>query len=213
MAAGSCGAPRPAGSRTASPISHTAWSTPNASATPCASARCATGGRHCDRPQADWPLLGIRSTAGLSRQAPLPAAALARPPSSLQPSAAQWLARGAQASPPTGPAADVQRVAGDSLRLARPRSVGVEQLGLGALDPVGLPDWWAQPASERETQRWLRPRSGLGEWLGVACETVGALQLHRASEALGNHREALETHLCDRALGLFDRQPTVLILP
>ncbi len=174
-------------------------------------------GCHCDRPQADWPLLA----AGPPAVEP-----------EAQRSAAQWLARGAQASPPTGPAADVQRVAGDSLRLVRPRSVGGEQLGLGALDPVGLPNWWArlggtgalraaaagvlvgrraQPASERETHRWPRHRSGLGEWLGVACETVGALQLHRASDALGKHREAIETHLCDRALGLFDLQPTATL--
>ncbi len=69
----------------------------------------------------------------------------------------------------------------------------------------------AHPASERETPRWLRPRSGLGELLRVDCETVGAMQLHRASDALVQHREAIETHLFDRALGRFDRQPTATL--
>ena len=69
----------------------------------------------------------------------------------------------------------------------------------------------AQPASERATHRWLQARSGLGELLGVDFETVSAMQLYRASDALVKHREALEAHLFDRALGLFDLQPTVTL--
>ena len=69
----------------------------------------------------------------------------------------------------------------------------------------------AQPASERATHRWLQARSGLGELLGVDFETVSAMQLYRASDALVKHREAVEAHLFDRALGLFDLQPTVTL--
>ncbi len=58
----------------------------------------------------------------------------------------------------------------------------------------------AQPASERATHRWLQARSGLGELLGVDFETVSAMQLYRASDALVKHREAVEAHLFDRAL-------------
>ena len=120
----------------------------------------------------------------------------------------------------------------DSLRLLRPRSVGVEQLGLWALEQLGLPALLADlgvngalraaaagvivgrlahPASERATHRWLQERSGLGELLGVDFETVGAMQLYRASDALVKHRETIETHLFDRAMGLFDLQPTVTL--
>ena len=69
----------------------------------------------------------------------------------------------------------------------------------------------AQPASERATHRWLQQRSGLGELLGVDFETVGAMQLYRASDALVKHREAIEAHLFGRAMGLFDLQPTVTL--
>ena len=69
----------------------------------------------------------------------------------------------------------------------------------------------AQPASERATHRWLQQRSGLGELLGVDFETVGAMQLYRASDALVKHREAIEAHLFGRAMDLFDLQPTVTL--
>ena len=189
-------------------------------------------GRHFDIPQTDWPLLCTRITDVLSGQTPLMADCPPAVEHEAQRIAEQLLARGAQASAPSGQAADIQRVDVDSLRLVRPRSVGVEQLGLWALDQVGLPDLlahlgvngalrtaaagviigrMAHPASERETHRWLRHHSGLGELLGVDFETVGAMQLYRASDALVKHREAIETHLFDRALGLFDLQPTVTL--
>ena len=144
--------------------------------------------------------------------------------------AAQLLARGG-GGPVAGPT-DVQPVDTDSLRLVRPRSVGVEQVGLWALEALGLPALLtrlgvngalraaatgaivgrlAHPASERATHRWLQRRSGLGELLGVDFETVGAMQLYRASDALVSRREALEAHLFDRAMGLFDLRPTVTL--
>ena len=189
-------------------------------------------GRHFDIAQADWPLLCTRITDVLGGQAPLMADCPPAVEEEAQRIAAQLLARGAQASRPTGAAADIERVDVDSLRLVRPRSIGVEQLGLWALDQVGLPDLLARlgvngalrtaaagvivgrmahPASERETHRWLQQRSGLGELLGVDFETVGAMQLYRASDQLVKHRDAIETHLFDRALGLFDLQPTVTL--
>ena len=127
---------------------------------------------------------------------------------------------------------DVQPVDVDSLRLVRPRSVGVEQVGLWALEQLGLPALLtrlgvngalraaaagaivgrlAHPASERATHRWLQARSGVGELLGVDFETVSAMQLYRASDALVKHREAIEAHLFDKAMGLFDLQPTVTL--
>ena len=40
---------------------------------------------------------------------------------------------------------------------------------------------------------------------------MGAMQLHRASDALAAHREAIGTHVFDRAMALFDWAPTVTL--
>ena len=42
-------------------------------------------------------------------------------------------------------------------------------------------------------------------------QTLGPMQLYRASDALMTHREAIEEHLFDRAMGLFDLHPTVTL--
>ena len=187
-------------------------------------------GRHFDIPQTDWPLLCARINDALSGQAPLVADCPPAVEEEAQRIAAQLIARGAAA--PTAGLTDVQPVDVDSLRLVRPRSVGVEQVGLWALEQLDLPALLtrlgvngalrsaatgaivgrlAAPASERATHRWLQERSGLGELLGVDFETVGAMQLYRASDVLVKHREAIEAHLFDRAMGLFDLQPTVTL--
>ena len=189
-------------------------------------------GRHFDIPQAQWPLLCTRIDDVLSGQAPLLADCPPAVEREAQRIAAQLVARGAPGDGTVAGPTDVQRVDVDSLRLVRPRSVGVEQVGLWALEQLGLPALLAdvgvngalraatagalvgrlaQPASERATHRWLQARSGLGELLGVNFETVSAMQLYRASDALVKHREAVEAHLFDRALGLFDLQPTVTL--
>ena len=189
-------------------------------------------GRHFDIHQAQWPLLCSRIDDILAGQTPLVADCPTAVELEAQRIAAQLIARGTPVQgPATGPT-DVQPVDVDSLRLVRPRSVGVEHLGLWALEQVGLPTLlaelgvngelraaaagavvgrMAQPASERATHRWLQTRSGLGELLGVDFETVSAMQLYRASDALVKHREAIETHLFERAMGLFDLQPTVTL--
>ena len=69
----------------------------------------------------------------------------------------------------------------------------------------------AYPASERATHAWLGERSAVGELLGVDFETMGAMQLYRASDALMKHREAIESHLFDTAMDLFDAAPTVTL--
>ena len=189
-------------------------------------------GRHFDIPRVQWPLLCTRIDDVLSGQAPLVADCPPAVEHEAQRIAAQLVARGAPGDATAAGPADVQRVDVDSLRLVRPRSVGVEQVGLWALEQLGLPTLLAdlgvngalraaaagalvgrlaQPASERATHRWLQARSGLGELLGVDFETVSAMQLYRASDVLVKHREAVEAHLFDRALGLFDLQPTVTL--
>ena len=51
----------------------------------------------------------------------------------------------------------------------------------------------------------------MGELLEVDFETMRPMQLYRASDALMAHREAIERHLFDRAMGLFDLHPTVTL--
>ena len=189
-------------------------------------------GRHFDIPQAQWPQLCARIDDILAGQAPLVADCPPAVEHEAQRIASQLVVRGAQVSGAAAGPTDVQPLDVDSLRLVRPRSVGVEQLGLWALEQLDLPALLADlgvngalraaaagvivgrlahPASERATHRWLQERSGLGELLGVDFETVGAMQLYRASDALVKHREAIEAHLFDRAMGLFDLQPTVTL--
>ena len=189
-------------------------------------------GRHFDIPQAQWPQLCTRIEEVLTGQALLVAECPHAVEREAQRAAAQLVSRGIQTGGPAAERADVQPVDVDSLRLVRPRSVGVEQVGLWALEQLGLTALLtdlgvngalraaaagalvgrlAHPASERETHRWLQERSGLGELLGVDFETVSAMQLYRASDALVKHREAIEAHLFDRAMGLFDLQPTVTL--
>ena len=188
-------------------------------------------GRHFDIEREHWPLLCVRVGEALSGQAALLADSPPAVEREAQRIAAQLIARGAA---PAGDAAarDIQAVDVDSLELARPRGVGAERVGLWALEQAGLPALlrelgigralraaalgsivgrMAFPASERATMRWLRERSGLGELLDVDFETMGAMQLYRASDALMAHREAIESHLFDRAMGLFDLRPTVTL--
>ena len=69
----------------------------------------------------------------------------------------------------------------------------------------------ACPASERATYRWLQKRSGLGELIGLDFGTVSPMLLYRASDVLVRHREAIEAHVSEEAMSLFDLQPTVTL--
>ena len=188
-------------------------------------------GRHFDIPQADWPRLCVRIEELLSGQHALIGDDSAALEQEAQRIAAQLIAREADLAD-AAPEARTVTVEVDSLELTRTRSVGVEQAGLWAMDRLGLRELFqrlgingplsaaaagsiigrlAAPASERATHRWLRERSGLGELLGVDFETMGAMQLYRASDALMAHRDAIETHLFEQAMSLFDLRPTVTL--
>lgn len=92
-----------------------------------------------------------------------------------------------------------------SLQLIRPRSVGVEAVGLAAIgwlgiDPIlqdlgfntvqraavaaSLIGRMAVPGSELATWRWLRGRSALGELLDVDFEAMPLMRLYRVSDLL-----------------------------
>ena len=185
-------------------------------------------GRHFEIAQPDWPALCRRIEEILTGQLALEHDTPPGLETHAQRIAAQLLARAG--APGEGP--DIQRVDVDSLELIRPRSVGVEHVGLWAMDQLALRARlqelpvpaslcaaaigsviarMARPGSERATRRWLGERSALGELLGVDFETMGAMQLYRASDALMAHREAIERHLFDHAMGLFDLHPTVTL--
>jgi len=185
-------------------------------------------GRHFDVERDHWPLLCQRVEQILDGQGDLFGDAPPAVEAEAQRIAEQLLARGA--APADADA--VETVAVDGMALARPRSVGVEHAALWALGELGLPALleslgvnaalrdaalgsvvarMAHPASERATMRWLRGRSAAGELLGVDFETMGAMQLYRASDALMAHRAAIEEHLFGAAAGLFGIEPTVTL--
>ena len=200
-------------------------------------------GRHFAIPQADWPLLCVRLEQLLSRQQTLiPATVTPTVTATVEPEAqriaAQLLARqvalGAAPAKPTGGAAECvfDRVDVASLELLRPRSVGVEQVALWAMEQVRLIPLlqslglngrqraaavgsiigrMAAPGSERATYRWLCQRSALGELLQVDFETMSMMQLYRAADALVRHQKQIEGHLFNRVTELFGLQTTVTL--
>ena len=189
-------------------------------------------GRHFPVGQSAWPVLCRRIDEVLTGQLQLDPDCPPALEAHAQRIAAQLLARERAGAPAPAHEHDIQRVDVDSLELVRPRSVGVEHVGLWAMNQLGLRTLFeelgigaslraaaigsivarmARPGSERATRRWLGMRSALGELLEVDFETMGPMQLYRASDALMAHREAIEHHLFDRAMGLFDLHPTIAL--
>lgn len=150
--------------------------------------------------------------------------------------AAQLLARQSEITPQAPPAegsiADIQAVEVDSLEMSRPRTVGVEHVGLWAMEQVGFPGLLREigftgpqraaaigsiigrmtaPGSERSTHGWLRDRSGLGELMDMDYETMSLMQLYRASDLLIRHKDVLEQRLFSRVRDLFGFSCTVTL--
>ena len=185
-------------------------------------------GRHFDIPKERWPLLCRRVGETLAARD-----SLLRCPEDAEREAGRLAERLLEldgADPGAGD--DLQTVRVSTLRQSRPRRVGVEQVGLRALERAGQPALladlgvgrsprhaapalilarMARPASERATHDWLRDASGAGELLGTDFESVSLMQLYRASDVLAKHRKALETHLFERSMNLFGLRPTVTL--
>jgi len=136
----------------------------------------------------------------------------------------------AEAAPPIE--ADVQAVDVNSLELVRPRSVGVEHIGLWAMSQVGFADLlielgltgpiraailgaiigrMAAPGSELATHHWLDQCSGLGELLDVDFGRMPLMTLYRASDALMKHKDRIERTLFNRVHNLFGLETTVTL--
>jgi transposase len=186
-------------------------------------------GRHFAVAQAHWPTLCARLEELLSGQEVLLGGRggllIEREAQRL---AGLLLARqggvpGASAADAAAPA-EVHSIVVDSLKLSRPRTVGVEAVGLWAMAQLDFVDLlktlgltgpqraavlgvilgrMAAPGSELATQRWLCERSGLGELLDVDFDAMSLMQLYRAADVLMRHREAIEGALFTRLSGLF----------
>jgi hypothetical protein len=194
-------------------------------------------GRHFDLPQDDWPRLCTRIDALLAGQAGLLAAAEAIE-TLAQRYAARLIAIGAatpQAAPAASSAAPTPsfvEVDVDSLQLLRPRSVGVEAVGLAAFGWLGLDRILADlgfngvqraavagsligrmtaPGSELATWQWLRSQSALGELLDVDFEAMPLGRLYRVTDLLVRHRAAIEAALFGRVQDLFSLPATVTL--
>jgi transposase len=118
------------------------------------------------------------------------------------------------------------------LQLTRPRSAGVEAVGLAAIGWIGLTrilqnlgfngvqraavaasliGRMAAPGSELATWQWLRGRSALGELLDTDFEAMPLVRLYRVSDLLLRHRDAIEAALFARIQDLFSLTTTVTL--
>jgi len=178
----------------------------------------------------DWPVLCARIRQLLDRQGALvPLDCPQEVERHAQRIAAQLVNR---APPGAAERPDLQSVDVSTLELIRPRSVGVENVGLWAMQQLGLESLlerlglnatqralamativarMAAPGSERASWRWLCERSALGELLGVDFERMSAMRLYRASDALLARRAAIEAHLFAQAADLFGLPRTVTL--
>jgi transposase len=191
-------------------------------------------GRHFAVDQAHWPSLCVRIEEVLSgQQSFVPLDLPASVEREAQRIGAQLLARQAQApAAPATPSRDVQSVDVDSMELVRPRTVGVEQAALWAMQQVNffgllkelgfsgpqqaaalgsIIGRMAQPASELGTWQWLQERSGLGELLDVDYEGMNLAQLYRISDRLYSARATIERVLFDRVTSLFGLDCTITL--
>jgi transposase len=127
---------------------------------------------------------------------------------------------------------DLQTVDVDSLELTRPRTAGVEQLGLWAMQQLhfielltGLGINGAQIAaivgsiigrmagvgSELATYNWLTKQSALGELLEVDYESLPLITMYRAADALWKHSAPIEQTLFTRLTDLFGFSTTITL--
>ena len=127
---------------------------------------------------------------------------------------------------------DIHSVDIDSMQVSQPRSVSVEHVALHAIAQLGLDEKlaalgitavgracifgnligrMAAPASELATWEWLQAHSSLGELLDVDFPGLSHMRLYRASDALMQHREAIEAHVFGAVTQLFALEETVTL--
>ncbi len=194
-------------------------------------------GRHFEIEQNQWPELCTRIEQLLQDQGTLRFEGVS---DELEKAAQQIVARlvtsetavskGSEEGAP--PAVDIQSLDVASLELIQPRSVGVEHLGLWALEQLQVPKLldeaglngyqratamgliigrMAAPDSELATHRWLQNRSALGELIGFDFNKMSHQQLYRTSDLLIRAQEKIEKGLYNRVSDLFGLAGTVTL--
>jgi len=188
-------------------------------------------GRNFSLPREEWPQLCARIEQLLSGQMTMAPASLAIEQLA-QRYAARLLGVQGEAAPTGSQSGEYHEVDIDSMEMLRPRSIGVEHLGLEALQWLGLPailagaglngverslamgsiiGRLAEPGSERATWDWLTCRSGLGELLDVDFEGMSLMRLYRMSDQLVRRRERIESALFTRISDMFSLPLTVTL--
>ena len=198
-------------------------------------------GRHFPTKQEDWPLLCQRIEeiiSGSGQSAIIPVAVS----DAIERAAQRYAGRLVDITPKevavesgtvaVTPKQDFQDVDIDSLQQTKPRSVGVEHLGLFALSELGLVEKltelgvngveraaimgnvigrMAKPASELATWNWLQKQSALGELIDQDFEAMPHTRLYQASDVLMKHRAAIEDHIFSSVQSLFSLDETVTL--
>jgi len=146
--------------------------------------------------------------------------------------AARLIANRAEQPEDNDKTTDYKEVNVASLELVRPRSIGVEHVGLEAIKSLDLPKIlekagfnkvqqdvavasiigrMAEPGSERATWQWLTEQSGIGELMAVDFEAMSAMRLYRVSDLLVQHRRKIEDDLFSSISDLFFLTTTVTL--
>jgi transposase len=184
-----------------------------------------------DLPPELWPALCLRLDALLTGQSSFipetpEVEALARQ------CAARIIAAKSTDVKPQAQTPQFEEVDVNSLETLRPRSVGVEHVGLYAARLLYLPDIFssigfsvsqiqlatasiigrmAKPGSEKAAWEWLTEESALGELLEVDFSRKSLMGLYRISDQMIIHREAIENQLFSRINDLFSLPRTITL--
>jgi transposase len=190
-------------------------------------------GRHFPVPEDQWPALCARVQQLLDQSTAQQAILIPVELAEVVETEAQRLFSYliTQSDAPT-PAPEYAEVDVHSLELVQPRSVGVEHVGLHALETLGMAPLLASlgipavtraliqaqiiarmaaPASELATWGWLNAKSALGELLGLSFTDVSIMRLYRSADVLMRHKDAIEEGVYGRLQELFSLETTVTL--
>jgi len=194
-------------------------------------------GRHFAIPQEEWPALCLRIDELLHGVGSLfPVTLSLEAETEAQRIVASLVAARAGTSPqsesPVDAGPDWQTVDINSFEQLRPRSVGVEQVALWAMDQIGLEavlteaglntpqraaakaliiGRMAKPGSELATHHWLTHQTGLGELIDVDFGVMGLAQLYRTSDRLWANEQRIQERLFAEIRDLFGFTTTVTL--
>jgi transposase len=193
-------------------------------------------GKYFDLPENLWGLLCARIDEILSGMQRLPGLGAAQTHPDVgkyaQEFTARIIAKRASIVPETEKPEQFVAVAPDTLEMADDRTVGVEHVGLHAIQRLQLKKIFsslnfterqinqaiasvigrmAVPGSEAATWEWLIKRSTLGELLEENFTASSAMSLYRISDKLIKHQDEIEKALYANVASLFGIQQTITL--